>query len=96
VNGLARAAPLSLLRRCSSYNSPFHAQSRSKCVKLPRLRLHGSHDACVTAHDNHRNARERSQGLSFSIPAGSTCGVVGRTGAGKSTLVNCFFRCIIA
>lgn len=30
--------------------------------------------------------------LSFTISAGSKIGIVGRTGAGKSTLINLFFR----
>ncbi|CAL8468910.1 g8451 [Coccomyxa elongata] len=32
------------------------------------------------------------KGLSVQIAAGSRCGVVGRTGAGKSSLINCLFR----
>jgi ABC-type enterochelin transport system ATPase subunit len=32
------------------------------------------------------------RGLSVHIPAASRCGVVGRTGAGKSSLINCLFR----
>lgn len=32
------------------------------------------------------------KGLSVEIRAGSRCGVVGRTGAGKSSLINCLFR----
>jgi ABC-type multidrug transport system fused ATPase/permease subunit len=33
------------------------------------------------------------RGLSFTIPAGSSCGVVGRTGSGKSSLMLTLFRC---
>lgn len=32
------------------------------------------------------------QGLSFSIPPGTKAGIVGRTGAGKSTLMQVLFR----
>ena len=32
------------------------------------------------------------QGLSVKVSPGSRCGVVGRTGAGKSSLINCLFR----
>lgn len=32
------------------------------------------------------------KGLTVQIAAGSRCGVVGRTGAGKSSLINCLFR----
>ena len=31
-------------------------------------------------------------GLTVTVPPGSRCGVVGRTGAGKSSLINCLFR----
>lgn len=32
------------------------------------------------------------RGLSVTVSPGSRCGVVGRTGAGKSSLINCLFR----
>ena len=32
------------------------------------------------------------RGLSVKVSPGSRCGVVGRTGAGKSSLINCLFR----
>ena len=32
------------------------------------------------------------RGLSVTVAPGSRCGVVGRTGAGKSSLINCLFR----
>lgn len=32
------------------------------------------------------------KGLSADIPGGTSCGIVGRTGAGKSSLINCLFR----
>ena len=32
------------------------------------------------------------RGLSVTVKPGSRCGVVGRTGAGKSSLINCLFR----
>ena len=32
------------------------------------------------------------RGLSVKVAPGSRCGVVGRTGAGKSSLINCLFR----
>lgn len=32
------------------------------------------------------------RGLSVNVTPGSRCGVVGRTGAGKSSLINCLFR----
>ena len=32
------------------------------------------------------------RGLSVEVAAMSRCGVVGRTGAGKSSLINCLFR----
>ena len=32
------------------------------------------------------------RGLSVKVAPGARCGVVGRTGAGKSSLINCLFR----
>lgn len=34
------------------------------------------------------SARQAVSGLSFSVPAGATCGIIGATGCGKSTLVS--------
>ena len=33
-------------------------------------------------------------GLSFTVPAGKRCGVVGRTGSGKSTIISALFRLV--
>jgi ATP-binding cassette subfamily B protein len=40
----------------------------------------------------HRDNHPVLQGVSFAVPAGSTVGIVGKTGAGKTTLVNLLSR----
>lgn len=54
--------------------------------------------ACLQVEFNGVQMRYRDglplvlKGLTVQIAAGSRCGVVGRTGAGKSSLINCLFR----
>jgi ABC-type multidrug transport system fused ATPase/permease subunit len=43
-----------------------------------------------------KNAAMALKRLSFAIPAGCSVGIVGRTGAGKSSLVSVLFRLVDA
>ena len=57
-------------------------------------------ECLLTAQVDFRNVQMRYRdglplvlrGLSVTVSPGSRCGVVGRTGAGKSSLINCLFR----
>lgn len=42
--------------------------------------------------DSEGNAREAVRGISFNVPSGSTLGIIGRTGSGKTTLMKLLLR----
>ena len=82
------------------YYNPACCAADASIVRPTSKTPAGFHASLFLAQVDFRNVQMRYrdglplvlQGLSVKVSPGSRCGVVGRTGAGKSSLINCLFR----
>ncbi|WP_162937611.1 ABC transporter ATP-binding protein [Indioceanicola profundi] len=88
VTGQQRAL-VSAERAFSLMDAPPAVQDLPSARPLARAHGHITLDGMGFAYDSRLPAL---QGVSLDIPAGTCVGIVGRTGAGKSTLVNLIMR----
>jgi ATP-binding cassette, subfamily B, multidrug efflux pump len=81
-----------LSRLCEVLDAPTSPRYQPTNVSLAPAPIHGSIEFRNLTFSYNPNYDAVLRGVTLKIPPGTTCGIVGETGSGKSTLVNLLLR----